>query len=401
VVQGGRFARDVVVVGGCGRAGLPLAIAFADRGRQVAIYDIRGPAVTSVNAGRLPFAEAGAAEPLRRAVASGHLVASADAAIVATAEHVIVVVADRPEDQPAELRPDWIEAALAASTAWLRDGQILIVRSTVAPGTTARAEKLVARLGVDVDVAFCPERIAEGRAMTELRELPQIVASRSARGLNRAIRLFSALTPSLVPMSPEEAELAKLFTNAWRFIKFAAANQFYMIANDLGLDYERVRRGLTHGYPRAADLPAAGFSAGPCLLKDTIGLADASAGCALGRVAVAVNLGLPGYLVGRLELRYELASMTVGILGMAFKAGSDDVRESLSYPLAALLRARARAVLCTDPLVADDPAVLPLHVVLRQADLLVIAVPHPQYYDLQTDKPVADIWNVLGRGVLI
>jgi UDP-N-acetyl-D-mannosaminuronic acid dehydrogenase len=384
-----RFARDVVVVGGCGRAGLPLAIALADQGLQVAIFDICGPAVAAVNARQLPFAEAGAAEPLRRAVDRGLLVASADPAFVSTAEHVIMVVADSVED------------ALAGCAARLKDGQILILRSTLSPGTTARAEKLVASLGADVDVAFCPERIAEGHAMAELHELPQIVASRTARGLQRASRLFSVLTPSLVTMSPEEAELAKLFTNAWRYIRFAAANQFYMIANDLGLDYDRIRRGLAAGYPRAAGLAPAGFAAGPCLLKDTVGLADASAGFALGRVAVAVNLGLPGYLVSRLEMRFELATMAVGILGMAFKAGSDDIRESLSYPLANLLRARAREVLCTDPLVTDDPGLLPLHSVIDRADLLVIAAPHALYRGLRTDKPVADVWNLLGRGVLV
>ena len=384
-----RFARDVVVVGGCGRAGLPLAVALADQGLQVAIFDIRAPAVAAVNARQLPFAEAGAAEPLRRAVDRGLLVASADPAFVSTAEHVILVVADSVED------------ALAGCAARLRDGQILILRSTVSPGTTARAEKLVASLGADVDVAFCPERIAEGHAMAELQELPQIVASRTARGLQRASRLFSVLTPSLVTMSPEEAELAKLFTNAWRYIRFAAANQFYMIANDLGLDYERIRHGLADGYPRAAGLARAGFAAGPCLLKDTVGLAEASAGFALGRVAVAVNLGLPGYLVSRLEMRFELVTMAVGILGMAFKAGSDDIRESLSYPLATLLRARAREVLCTDPLVTDDPGLLPLHTVIERADLLVIAAPHALYRGLRTDKPVADIWNLLGRGVLV
>ncbi len=394
----GRFARDVVIVGGCGHVGLPLAVAFADRGASVAIYDVSDQAIESVNAGRPPFREPAAELPLRRAVTAGRLVASADPAVVGAAEHVIVVVSGL--DEHAGRRPDAIRAALSDSADRFRDGQILILRSTVTPGTTAIAEKLVASRGIDMDVAFCPERIAQGRAMTELYELPQIVASRTARGLERASRLFSMLTPELVPMAVEEAELAKLFTNAWRYIRFAAANQFYMIASDLGLDYERIRQSLVRDYPRAGDLAPAGFTAGPCLLKDTAGLARSNAGFTLGRAAIAVNQGLPGYLVGRLELRFDLPAMTVGVLGMAFKGGSDDARSSLAYLLADLLAAKAREVLCTDPLVRGDPDLLPLEDVLDRADLLVIGAPHPQYRELRTDKPVVDIWNLLRRGVL-
>ena len=394
----GRFARDVVIVGGCGHVGLPLAVALADRGVSVTIYDIAAEAIESVNAGRPPFCEPAAELPLRRAVTAGRLAASADPAVVGAAEHVIVVVTGL--DEHAGSRPDAIRAALAGSADMFRDGQILILRSTVTPGTTAIAEKLVARRGIDMDVAFCPERIAQGHAMTELYELPQIVSSRTARGLERASRLFSLLTPELVPMTVEEAELAKLFTNAWRYVKFAAANQFYMIATDLGLDYERVRQGLVRGYPRAADLAPAGFAAGPCLLKDTAGLARSNAGFTLGRAAIAVNQGLPGYLVSRLELRFDLAAMTVGVLGMAFKGGSDDARASLAYLLADLLAAKAREVLCTDPMVGGDHDLLPLDEVLDRADMLVIGAPHPQYRDLRTDKPVVDIWNLVRQGVL-
>jgi UDP-N-acetyl-D-mannosaminuronic acid dehydrogenase len=113
-----------------------------------------------------------------------------------------------------------------------------------------------------------------------------------------------------------------------------------------------------------------------------------------------VNQGLPGYLVSRLELRFDLAAMRVGVLGMAFKGGSDDTRSSLAYLLADLLAAKARDVLCTDPLVSGDPDLLPLEEVLDRADLLVIGAPHPQYRDLRTDKPVVDIWNLLRQGVL-
>jgi UDP-N-acetyl-D-mannosaminuronic acid dehydrogenase len=396
-----QFDRDVVIVGGCGHVGLPLALAFADRGANVAIYDISQASVDTVNAGRMPFAESGADTVLHRALSAGRLRASADPAIVATAESVVVVIGT-PVDEHLNPKQTVITRALSGCVEYLRDGQLVILRSTVFPGVTALVEKMVAGLGLQIEVAFCPERIAEGKAMTELYELPQIVSSRTPAGAKRASALFGRLAGKIVVMSPEEAELAKLFTNVWRYIKFATANQLYMMANEQGLDFDRIRRGLAEDYPRAADMPAAGFAAGPCLFKDTMQLAAFNHNnFPLGHAAMAVNEGLPLYLVHRLEQRFDLGSMTVGILGMAFKAGSDDIRSSLSYKLKRILEFKADTVLCTDPYVTVDPGLLPLEEVLARADLLVVGAPHPEYRGLITDKPAADIWDVLGNGVRV
>jgi UDP-N-acetyl-D-mannosaminuronic acid dehydrogenase len=397
----GAFARDVVIIGGCGHVGLPLAIAFAGRGAQVGICDISATAVGMVNEGQMPFAEPGADDLLKRVIAEGRLAASTDPSVVGTAENVIVVIGT-PVDE--HLNPDQgaVLRAIEGCARFLRDGQMLILRSTVYPGVTGLVEQLVAGLGLDVDVAFCPERIAEGKAMTELFDLPQIVSSRTRRGSDRASALFGRLTGTIVPMTPEEAELAKLFTNTWRYIKFATANQLYMMANDRGLDFDRIRKGLMLDYPRAADMPGAGFAAGPCLFKDTLQLAAFNNNnFALGHTAMIINEGLPLYLVHRLEQRFDLPAMTVGILGMAFKASSDDTRSSLSYKLKRILTFKAREVLCTDPYVTTDPGLRPLGEVLERSDLLIIGAPHPEYADLITDKPAADIWNVLQKGVLV
>ncbi len=238
--------------------------------------------------------------------------------------------------------------------------------------------------------------------MTELFDLPQIVSGRSPEVLDRAEKLFSNLSSQMVRMEPEEAELAKLFTNTWRYIKFATANQLYMMANDFGLDYERIREGLIFDYPRAADLPSAGFAAGPCLLKDTMQLAAFNNNnFVLGHAAMMVNEGLPLYLVSKLEERFDLGALTVGILGLAFKGESDDIRSSLAYKLKRILRFKASDILCTDPFVRSDPNVLPLTDVLAKADLLIVAAPHRAYEGLQTAIPVIDIWGITGRGVKI
>jgi UDP-N-acetyl-D-mannosaminuronic acid dehydrogenase len=391
---------DVVLVGGCGHVGLPLGLAFADRGLSVALFDIDADAVERVNRAELPFREPGADEVLARVVADGTLRATTDPAVVGTAENVVVVVGT-PIDE--HLNPDLnaVQGAISILGDHLVDGQLLVLRSTVYPGVTALVERLMLDLGLDVDVAFCPERIAEGKAMVELFELPQIVASRSQRALDRATKLFRNIIHEVVVLEPEEAELAKLFTNTWRYIRFATANQLFMIANDFGLDYERIRAALTHHYPRAADLPGAGFAAGPCLFKDTMQLAAFNNNnFQLGQASVAVNEGLPLYVIARLEQRFDLSDMAVGILGMSFKAESDDIRSSLSYKLKRILRFKARDVLCHDPYVTLDPDLLPLDEVLHRADLLVVATPHPMYTDIDTDKPVVDIWNLRGEGVV-
>jgi UDP-N-acetyl-D-mannosaminuronic acid dehydrogenase len=395
-----KFTADAVIIGGCGRVGLPFGIALAARGLSVRLYDVNAAAVDVVNSGRMPFAEDGAGGPLRAAVRAGRLVATTDPAVVGTAE-VLVVVVGTPVDE--HLNPDLaaVPAALDCCADHLVDGQLVILRSTIHPTVTALTERMLRKRGICVDVAFCPERIAEGHAMTELFDLPQIVGARTECAGDRAEKFFRSLTSEVIRLEPEEAELAKLFTNTWRYIKFAIANQFWMMANDYGLDFERIRAAIRHDYPRAADMPGPGFTAGPCLLKDTMQLAAFNQNnFVLGHSAMLINEGLPLYLVSKLQARYDLASLTVGILGMGFKAGSDDSRESLSYKLRKILILRAGQTLCTDPYIADERFV-PLADVLARADLLIIGAPHPEYRDLVTDKPVADIWGVTGRGMRI
>jgi UDP-N-acetyl-D-mannosaminuronic acid dehydrogenase len=400
-MSGTELAGSVAIVGGCGHVGLPLGLAFASRGLDVTLYDIDDQAVAAVNQGMVPFDEPGAQHVLEKALASGNLRASSDPRVIAHVEHVIVVIGT-PIDE--HLNPDLnaVPGAIGEFSSYLHDGQLLVLRSTVYPGVTALVERLLTDLGVDVDVAFCPERIAEGRAMVELFELPQIVASRSPRALERAGKLFSNLAHEIVELEPEEAELAKLFTNTWRYIKFAASNQLYMMANDFGLDYERIRTALAYNYPRASDLPRAGFAAGPCLFKDTMQLAAFNTNnFHLGQASVSINEGLPLYVVARLEQRYDLSTMAVGVLGMSFKAESDDIRSSLSYKLKRILKFKSRRVLTHDPYVANDPDLVDLDTVLRESDLLVIGTPHAMYRDLEVAVPVVDIWNLRGGGVQV
>jgi UDP-N-acetyl-D-mannosaminuronic acid dehydrogenase len=393
------FAKDVVIVGGGGHVGLPLGLTLADSGATVVCFDRDQAAVDAIAAARMPFFEAGAAELLERMLATGRFAASSDHEVLSRAECVVIVVGT-PVDEHLNPDPKYVLRTIEEILPDLRDGQLLVLRSTVYPGVTAMVERQLDQWGRDIDVAFCPERIAEGRALVELKTLPQIVSGRTDRAVKRAEAVFRRLTDSIIHLEPEEAELAKLFTNTWRYIKFAAANQLYMIANDFGLDFERIRGALMEDYPRAADMPGAGLAAGPCLLKDTMQLAAFNNNnFTLGHASMMINEGLPLYLVARLEQRFDLTTMTVGILGMAFKGESDDIRSSLSYKLKRLLKFKADRVLCSDPFVTRDPDLTPLADVLSTADVLIIAAPHKEYAGIDTELPVIDIWNLRGQGV--
>jgi UDP-N-acetyl-D-mannosaminuronic acid dehydrogenase len=390
---------DVCVLGGCGHAGLPLSIAFALRGKRVVVVDADEERAQQVRAGVMPFLEEHGQEGLQRVLASHHLVVGDEPQAVAQSDAVILVVGT-PID--GHLAPSFrgIEAVLQANRPYLCDDQLLVLRSTLYPGTSERVARWADENGLNLHIAVCPERIVEGVALREIFSLPQIIAAFSPEGLERTRALFRALTEDLVVMEPLEAELAKLFTNAWRYIKFAAANQFFMIANDFGADFDRIFGGIKHNYPRAQDLPAPGFSAGPCLFKDTMQLsAFTNNEFFLGHAAMLVNEGLPFHVVAHLRQRYGLRSATVGILGMAYKADVDDGRDSLSFKLKDLLEMHAQRVLCSDPYL-QRAGFVEADEVLARADLIIIATPHGCYRTLDFGaKPVIDIWNILGRGI--
>lgn len=393
-----RWEYDVCVVGGCGHVGLPLAITFATHGLNTSICDIQKSAIETVRAGRMPFLERGAEPELRKVV--GKTLHVDDDPRLITGSQFVVVVIGTPVDE--HLNPTFptMRRFFSGILPHLTDGQCIILRSTVYPGTTEKVREMVEATGKQIRVAFCPERVAEGKAMEELKELPQIVSGCDERAVTMAESLFSKVAKSIIRLTPLEAELTKIFANVWRYIQFATANQFFMIATDYGLDFYKIHDALTRDYPRMAGLPTGGFTAGPCLLKDTMQLAAAANNAfSLGHSAMLINEGLPNFLVKQMKARYPLAQMRAGVLGMAFKGDSDDPRESLSYKLRKILEYEAAECLCTDVHI-PDPSFLPLDVVLARADLLIVGAPHREYRELElpASKPVIDVWNLYGKG---
>jgi len=392
------FDLDVCVVGGCGHVGLPLALTFADTGMRVGIYDIDEDAVALVGSGTMPFREAGAEELLKK-YADEAIVVSSDPSTVSRAKSVVVIIGT-PVDE--HLNPTFylMRRFFVGLMPHLRDGQCVILRSTVFPGTTGKVNELIAHEGLQIHVAFCPERIAEGHALRELRSLPQIVSGCTDTAFEMAAALFRRLNENIIRLTPVEAELAKVFTNSWRYIQFAAANQFFMMAADYGLDFYRIYDAIIADYPRMASLPKSGFAAGPCLFKDTMQLAAAANNnFQLGHAAMLINEGLPSFIVRHLKSKYPLPDMTIGILGMAFKADSDDPRQSLSYKLRKIMEYEAGCVLCSDEHIRDERFVT-AHDLVERSDLILIGAPHREYRELTIPegKPLVDVWNFFGRG---
>jgi UDP-N-acetyl-D-mannosaminuronic acid dehydrogenase len=282
------------------------------------------------------------------------------------------------------------------------DDQHIILRSTVFPGTTEKIKKYLESKGKLTKVSFCPERIAQGKAIEELCTLPQIIASFDEISLKEAKELFSLLTDEIIFLTPLEAELAKLFTNVWRYLQFSISNQFYQIATQQSLDFYKIYDAITYKYPRTKDFPKAGFAAGPCLFKDTMQLASFTGNSFfLGHAAMLINEGLPNFIVQRLKDRYSLKDKTVGILGMAFKANNDDKRDSLSYKLKKVLEVEAKKVLCSDVYIHEDGFVSPMDLI-KESDITILATPHSEYSNIVIDekKVLVDVWNFYGKGGL-
>lgn len=387
---------DICIVGGAGHVGLPLALVFADAGQRVLIYDIDQEAIRTIQSGTLPFIEYGGEPLLKAGLASGRIQVSSDLRDLSKARTVVVAVGT-PVDEYLNPKLRALLDLFGSLRPYLRPEQTIVIRSTVFPKTCRHILRVLERGGGRWHVAYCPERIAQGHAVRELRELPQIVSGTTPEAVERAAAIFSLVAPKVIRLEIDEAELAKLFSNSWRYIQFAAANQFYMIANSIGVDFNRVRDAMVDGYGRSSSLPSAGFAAGPCLLKDTMQLAAFNTnGFVLGNAAMGINEGLPAFLVDSLRQRRKLDETRVGILGMAFKADIDDTRDSLSYKLGKILRFHGAQVFYSDEF-ATDPSFVTKEQLVNAVDVVIVGVPHSAYKTLAIPPgvEVIDLWSVV------
>ena len=387
----------IIVVGGCGHIGLPLSVALANAGMDVVAYDINKKNVDIALSGRMPFIEDNGDEELAKALSFGNLSIRTELISEDIGSDFILTLGT-PVDE--FLNPSFsiFEKTLTPLLSYINDDSLIILRSTVYPGTTNWLHNFLEENSKKPNVAFCLERVVQCKTLEEIKELPQIVSATSEEAKKRASEIFLKLTNKVIHCEPMEAEFAKLFLNSYRYIQFAIANQFFILANDAGLDFHRIRRIMSEDYPRADGLPGPGFAAGPCLFKDTMQLVSfAQNNFGLGFHAMLVNEGLVLYVKNLIQKQYNSFDTTVGLLGMSFKKDCDDIRSSLSYKLKKTLKPIVKNVLCTDDLVTEDPDLISLEETIKQSDVLVLCTPHTYLKDLKTDKPVIDIWNYINE----
>lgn len=379
--------------------GLPLGVVFANAGVRTVLLDINKEALQTIQSGKFPFKERGGDEALRTALNQKTIFTTSSPDVIRDSKYIVIVVGT-PIDEYLNPQFGGILKLLDNNLSNFRDGQTIILRSTVYPGTTEKIHDYFTEKGKKVGVAFCPERITQSYAIEELKVLPQIVSALDEHTLEEVSALFRKITKAkIIPVRPMEAELAKLFTNSWRYIRFAVANQFFMIAHDHGLNYHDVETAMKEDYARNQDLPSPGFAAGPCLFKDTMQLAAfTNNNFWLGHSAMLVNEGLVNHVMRALKREHgdSLKKKTLGILGMAFKPEVDDPRDSLSYKLRKVAELECKNVLCTDSHI-KDPSFVPTDHLLKNSDIVVLATPHAEYASINPKNhpqvKFVDVWN--------
>ena len=306
----------------------------------------------------------------------------------------VIFVTGTPVDEHLNPRIKDIINVIKLYLPYMNPNQLIILRSTIFPGVFRVVENMLDKaFSKKCKLAFCPERIVQGKGIEEIFTLPQIVSANSQEAFDSASEIFSHIAPKIVKLEPEEAELAKLLTNSWRYLEFAIANQFYMMVEEKGYNFYKILDALSDDYPRAKHFAKAGFAAGPCLFKDTMQLsAFYNNKFFLGQAGMLVNEGLPDFVVSQLAQRMggSLKDKKIALLGMTFKPNNDDTRESLSFKVKKILEFRMAEVLVHDPFLENA---LSLDEVLAQAEGVILGVPHDEYKNLKIRVPFVDCWN--------
>lgn len=398
-----------MTVVGIGRVGLPLASVFASKGVKVFGVDIDMNVVREVNSGRAPFLEKGLAEYLSQAIKNKKLEATNDPSVIKRS-HVVIIAIGTP--LTADLRPDYSQlySALQSVAANLKKGALIVLRCTLPPMTT---ENIVLpfiesstgySLGRGFWLATCPERIVEGHAIEELFELPEIIGGFDEGSLMLAAELFRIISPDkkIITTNPRNAELAKLFSNVYRYVNFAIANEFGLISEEFGADAYEVIKIANENYKRGG-IPLPGPAGGPCLSKDGYFLTESIPFTDIIKSAWHINEWIPQHIVVRIKqvMKKPLHEVKICVLGIAFKADSDDTRYSPAIKLVACLRSEGAQVQAHDPHIKNT---LPLDTACGDAEVVILAVNHSEFRRLdlrniarlaKKDCLLVDCWGLV------
>lgn len=374
---------------GLGRLGLPVAIKFASRHVHVIGLDINEALLKSVSSGLMPFKEENTQTFLREALKEKTFEVTSDVKKFGNADVIIICTDISLDDQ---IRPDFSPLLNAIKTLKpvMREGQLIIIRSTLAPGTLVNVikpfieEQTSCIVGTDLFLAVCPERVLEGRVMDELGELPEIIGGIDSASSDLAGEVFKNLgnEKKVVIMDSTSAELAKLFSNVYRYVRFALANEYALLAEQYGVDAHRIISLLNKDYPRG-EIALPGPCGGPHFFKDGYFLLENVAFNDFILNAWKLNENIPVYIMKRLKERFKekgrsLMNAKVGILGVAYKAEIDDTRQAPAMRLMEILKREGARVYAFDPFCSSDG----LDTVLNDADAVVLMTNHEAFRDI-------------------
>lgn len=392
---------------GIGRVGLPLALYFASKGLTTYGIDIDKKKITILESKKMPFIEEGAEEVLSRTLGKT-FIPTTDFSKLSEVDYIILTLGT-PVDE--FLNPDFsqLESALNSLVPYIKPGQTIILRSTVSPGTTEYVKNYLEKhtklkVGETLYLAFCPERIAEGKAVKELQELPEIIGYLDEKSRDKVTELFKSLKKECYSSKAINVELLKLFTNMYRYINFSIGNEFLVISEDWGANIHEIVELSNKNYPRGGPrIP--GFAAGPCLFKDGFFLTSNIPFPDLISAAWRVNENLPGYLINHAKKLKPIKGAKCVVLGLSFKADIDDDRASLSHKIKKILKREMGEVVTHDTYL--DPK--NLEETLKGAEFVVIATAHKEYkkpldYYKKFVNPncvFIDIWNVFGKNSVV
>tara|TARA_B100000575_G_C23134946_1_gene659111 strand:+ start:2228 stop:3433 length:1206 start_codon:yes stop_codon:yes gene_type:complete len=386
---------NISIVGGAGHVGLPLSLIFANKGYNVNIYDKDEKSLALIKKNKMPFMEENALSYLKKANLKKKLILSSNINELDINGPIIICIGT-PVDEFNNPTVNLIFKCIDEIKPFLKSNSLIIFRSTLFPGSSEVIKKYLRKNKLRCLLSFCPERILQGKSIKEIKKLPQIVSSFDKESSKQTIKLFTGISPSFIECNPHEAELIKLFTNSFRYINFAIANQFYKISKNMNINFNRLAKIMSYKYPRVT-IPSAGFAAGPCLYKDTQQLSSYSKNeFSLGSLSININEGFIFDAIDEIKNNYNINNTRVGILGMSFKANIDDTRSSLSYKLKKYLKLYAKDVLTHDPYVKNDKSILNIKEFLYKSDVFVLCTPHDYYKKINFGKKrVIDFWGLL------
>jgi UDP-N-acetyl-D-mannosaminuronic acid dehydrogenase len=384
--------KHISIIGGAGHIGLPLGLAFTNKGFYVHLIDKNIKNMQIIKNSKMPFLEFGSKKILNNSIKRKQFFFENDLKNLKQSKFIFICIGT-PIDSKLKPNLKGFKKLIDDLKKYVQKNQIIIVRSSVYPGTILDIKKRLKN--VNKNIFYCPERIVQSKSLIELPRLPQIIAPENNVNFKIVKKLFKKITSKIIKTSILEAELIKLYSNANRYINFAIANQLYTICQSHNLDFDRVRKIMQDGYARNLNLAKAGFTSGPCLLKDTMQLKSfCNNDFQLGSAAMEINENIPNLIIEKIKSFKNSKKKKIGLLGLTFKGETDDIRDSLSIKLLNKLKKLKFKTYQSDEYYLNKNNITKEQLIAK-SDIIIIGAPHKIYKKINypKNKNIINIWG--------